>query len=188
MHPTKFRFIGQSPFRGEDFQKSTNQKQELPVVAMIVSESGRNEQSLQRTFQGCFLLNYWFILKSGFRGENYQEIDQPEEIIACDCHMFVNGSRRNGQSLLMFPIKFRFIWESGFRGEDFQTSTNQKQELAVTAMFVNRQRRLEQSLQRTFKECFLLSFDSFAQAVSEEKIFLKIDQSETRITCDGHVC
>ena len=30
--------------RGEDFQKSTNQKQELPVVAMFVNELGRNEK------------------------------------------------------------------------------------------------------------------------------------------------
>ena len=37
------------------FQKSTNQKQELPVVAMFVNESGGNEQSLQRTCHRCFL-------------------------------------------------------------------------------------------------------------------------------------
>ena len=42
MHPTKFRFIWPSGFR-EDFQKSTNQKQELPVAAMFVNGSGRNE-------------------------------------------------------------------------------------------------------------------------------------------------
>ena len=36
--------------------------------------------------------------------------------------------------------------------------------------------------------CFLPSFGSFGQAVSEEKIFLEIDQSETRISCGGHVC
>ena len=30
---------------------------------------------------------------------------------------------------------------------------------------------------------------SFGQAVSEEKIFfLEIKQSETRITCGGHIC
>ena len=28
------------------FQKSANQKQELPVVAMFVNKSGRNEQTL----------------------------------------------------------------------------------------------------------------------------------------------
>jgi hypothetical protein len=32
------------------------------------------------------------------------------------------------------------------------------------------------------------SFDSFGQAVSEEKIFLEINRSETRIACGGHVC
>jgi hypothetical protein len=35
---------------------------------------------------------------------------------------------------------------------------------------------------------FLPSFDSFGQVVSEEKIFLEINQSETRMTCGGHVC
>jgi hypothetical protein len=30
----------------EDFFKSTNQKQELPVAAMFVNGSGQNEQSL----------------------------------------------------------------------------------------------------------------------------------------------
>jgi hypothetical protein len=35
-----------SGFREEDFFKSANQKQELPVVAMFVNGSGRNEQNL----------------------------------------------------------------------------------------------------------------------------------------------
>jgi hypothetical protein len=42
---TKFRFIWPSGFR-EDFVKSANQKQELPMVAMLVNESELNEQSL----------------------------------------------------------------------------------------------------------------------------------------------
>jgi hypothetical protein len=37
---TKFWFIGPSGFRGEEFYKSTNQKQEFSVAAMFVSESG----------------------------------------------------------------------------------------------------------------------------------------------------
>jgi hypothetical protein len=37
----------------------------------------------------------------------------------------------------MLPIKFWFIWPSGF-GEDLNKSANQKQELPVAAMFVNR--------------------------------------------------
>jgi hypothetical protein len=39
-------------------------------------------------------------------------------------------------------------------------------------MFVNGLGRNEQSLQKTFHRCFLPSFGSFGQAVSEEKIFL----------------
>ena len=46
MLPTKFRFIWTSGFRGEDFFKSENQKKELPVAAMFVNGSGRNEPSL----------------------------------------------------------------------------------------------------------------------------------------------
>jgi hypothetical protein len=44
MLPNKFRFIWPSSFRGEDFKKSANQKQELPVAAMFVNGSERNEQ------------------------------------------------------------------------------------------------------------------------------------------------
>jgi hypothetical protein len=45
MLPTKLRFIWQSGFRGEDLKKSANQKQELPVAAMIVNRSELNEQT-----------------------------------------------------------------------------------------------------------------------------------------------
>ena len=50
----QFRFIWQTGFR-EDFQKSTNQKQELPVMAIFVNGLGPNEQSLQMTLHRCFL-------------------------------------------------------------------------------------------------------------------------------------
>jgi hypothetical protein len=46
MLPIKFRFIWPSSFRGEDLKKSANQKQELPVAAMLVNGSGQNEQCL----------------------------------------------------------------------------------------------------------------------------------------------
>jgi len=69
----------------------------------------------------------------------------------------------------MLPIKFRFIWANGFR-EESKKSANLKQESPVAAMFVNGLGRNEQSLQRTFHRCFLPSFGSFGQAVSEEKI------------------
>jgi hypothetical protein len=67
-------------------------------------------------------------------------------------------------------------------------ASNQKQELSMVAIFVNRSGRNEQSQQRTFHRCFLPSFGSFGQTVSEEKIFLEINQSKTRMACGGHVC
>jgi hypothetical protein len=43
MLPTKFRIIWPSGYRREEFFQSET---ELPVVAMFVNGSGRNEQSL----------------------------------------------------------------------------------------------------------------------------------------------
>ena len=72
----------------------------------------------------------------------------------------------------MLPTKFRFIWPSGFRGEDLKKkSTIQKQELPVVAMFVNGSGQNVQFLERTAHRCFLPSFSSFGQTVSEEKNF-----------------
>jgi hypothetical protein len=58
MLPTKFRFIWPSGFRGGDFFKLANQKQELPVVVMFGNGSKQNVHSLERTFHRCFLLNF----------------------------------------------------------------------------------------------------------------------------------
>ena len=58
MLPTKFRFIWPSGFRGEDFNKSANQKQELPVAAMFGNGSHQNVYSLERTFHRCFLPSF----------------------------------------------------------------------------------------------------------------------------------
>ena len=71
----------------------------------------------------------------------------------------------------MLPTQFRFIWINGFRGKDFQKLVNQKQELPVVAIFVDGSGQNEQSLQTTFHRCFLPSFGSFGQTVSEEKNF-----------------
>jgi hypothetical protein len=38
----------------------------------------------------------------------------------------------------MLPTKLEFIWPSGFRDEDLKISANQKQEMPVAAMFVNK--------------------------------------------------
>ena len=70
----------------------------------------------------------------------------------------------------MLHTRFRFIWPSGFGGEDVFKSANQKQELPVAAMFVNRSGQNEQFCERNFHRCFLSSFSSFGLEVSEEMI------------------
>ena len=124
MHPTKFWFIWPSGFR-EDFQKSTNQKKELPVVTMFVNGLGRNKHSLQRAAHRCFLPSFGSFGKAVSEEKNLknQQIRKKLPVVA----MFVNGSGRN-----------------------------------------------EHSLQRTFHRCFLPSFGSFGQAVSDEKICLNL--------------
>ena len=120
---------------------------------------------------------FQFIWPNGFRGEDFLEIDQSETRIACGGRLLTNwDDMRN-----FFQRTFHryFLPSFGSFGhavsEDkiFQKLTNQKQELPVVAMFVNGSGRNVQSLQRTFRRCFLPSFGSFGRAVSEEKIFLK---------------
>ena len=175
MLPTKFQFIWLSCFRGEDFQKSTNQKQESPVAAMFVNGSGRNEQSVQRTFHRCFLQSFIsFVQAVSEEKIFYKSTNQKQEfpVVA----MFVNRSKRNDQSLQRtfhrcFLQSFSSFGQAVSDEKLFQKSTNQKQESPVAAMFVNGSGRNEQSLQRTFHRCFLPCFGSFGHAVSQEKIF-----------------
>ena len=53
-----FDSFGKAVLEETFFYKSTNQKQELSVAAMFVSESEVNEQCLQKTFQGCVLPSF----------------------------------------------------------------------------------------------------------------------------------
>jgi hypothetical protein len=65
---------------------------------------------------------FWLIWPSGFRGEDFLEIDQPETRIAYGGHV----CKRIGAKWAIFiedlpqmlPTAFQFIWLSGFRGED----------------------------------------------------------------------
>ena len=69
----------------------------------------------------------------------------------------------------MLPTQFRIIWPSSFRGEEFKKSANQKQELPVWWPCLLMDRDGMSNLYRG--PSILLSFRSFGQAVSEEKIF-----------------
>ena len=87
-----------SSYREEDIQKSTNQKQEWPVAAMFINGSELNEQSLQMTFQGCFLPSFDPFGQAVSEETIFQKstIQKQELPVAA---MFVNGSGRNEQSL-----------------------------------------------------------------------------------------
>ena len=69
------------------------------------------------------LTKFRFIWPSGFRGDNFLEINQSETTIACGGHV----CKRIGTKLAVFiedlprmlPTKFRFIWPGSYRGEDF---------------------------------------------------------------------
>ena len=157
------------------------------MKAMFLIRSGQNEQSLQRTFHRFFLPNFGSFDHT-VSEKIFFQIDQSETRIS----MFVNGSGRNEQSLQR-TCHSRLLPSFGSFGQVVSEKilkklTHQKQELLVTAMFVNGSEINEHSFQRTFHRCFLPSFGSFGKVVSEEKIFLEIDQSETRIACGGHVC
>ena len=92
--PTMFRFIWPSCFRGKDFQKSTKQKQELPVAAMFVIELERNDPFLQRTFHRSFLPSFRSFGHAVTEEKIYQKsTNQKQELPVAV--MFVNGSGRN---------------------------------------------------------------------------------------------
>jgi hypothetical protein len=80
----------------------------------------------------------------------------------------------------MLPTKFLFIWPSSFRGEDLKKSANQKQELLTDWDKISNLYR--GSLIGAFYQVLL----HLAKRLQSR--FLKIDQSETRMACGGHVC
>ena len=98
MLPTTLRSIWPSCFIVEDFQKSTNQKQELPVVAMFVNGSGQNQQSLQRTFHRYFLPNFGSFGTAVSEDKIFRNRPNQKQELRMAA-IFVNGSGRNEEYL-----------------------------------------------------------------------------------------
>jgi hypothetical protein len=131
---TKFRFIWPSGFRGEDLKKLTNQKQELPVVAMFVNGSGQNVQSLDRTFYRCFLPSFssfgWRVSEEKIKMWKVNGRRSPSDGKSSRClwqgelkmyiHISINVST-NESSLCLFIFllvsrtnKFSILWQYMF--------------------------------------------------------------------------
>ena len=145
MLPTKFQFIWPSGFRGEDFFKSANQKQELPMVAMFVNGSELNRQSLQRTFQGCFLQCFGSFGQNQAVSEEKILKNRPIRHKYClwwpclitDRDGMSNLYRGPSIDIRCFLPSFGSFGQAVSEEKIFQISTNQKQELPVVAMFGN---------------------------------------------------
>jgi hypothetical protein len=86
MLPTKCRFIWPNGFRGEEFLKSANQKQESPMATMFVNGSGRNERYLQRIFHRCFLPSFGSFVgrlcKLEKRGDEIKKKHSPLKVLS----------------------------------------------------------------------------------------------------------
>ena len=97
MFPTKFRFIWTSGCRGEDLKKLTNQKQELPMVAMLANGFGHNEQSLQRTFYTCCLPSFGSFGEAVLKEKIFQKLTNQKQELPVAA-MFIKGSGLYEQS------------------------------------------------------------------------------------------
>ena len=85
MLPTKLRFIWPNGFRGEDSKKSANQKQELPVVAMFVT----NRDGMSNLHRGPSIDASYQVsdhLAKQFQ-RRFLKIGQSETRIACCGHV-----------------------------------------------------------------------------------------------------
>ena len=93
MLPIKLRFIWQSGFRGEYLKKSTNQKQELPLVAMFFMDRGEIG-NLQRGPAIDASTKFRIIWPNSFRGEEFKKSpnQKQESPVAA---IFVNGLGKN---------------------------------------------------------------------------------------------
>ena len=85
MLPTKFRFIWPNSFRGEEFLKSVNQKQESPAQpCLLMDRDGMSNlyrgPSIDASYQVSVHLAMWF-------QRRFLEIDQSETKIACGGHV-----------------------------------------------------------------------------------------------------
>ena len=103
------------------FQKFTNQKQELPVAAMFVNGSGRNQQSLQWTCHRCFLPSFGsFGLANSEEKIKKNRPIRNKKCLWRPCLLMDHDKMGNFIEDLpqMLPTKFHSIWLRGFRGED----------------------------------------------------------------------
>ena len=131
------------------------------MVAMFVNRSGRNEQSLQRTFHRCFLPSFGSFGQAVSEEKIFQKSNhQKQELPVAAKFVNESGHMSNIHTFHRFFLpSFCSVGQAVSEEKIFQKSTNQKQELPVVAMFINGSGQNVQSLERIFQV-----------SVSQEKI------------------
>ena len=87
----------------------------------------------------------------------------------------------------MLPTKFRFIWPNGFKREEFKNQPiRNKSHLWQSCLLTDRDEMSYLYRGPSIDGSYQVSVHLAKKF--QRKRFLKIDQSETRLACGGHVC
>jgi hypothetical protein len=87
MLPTKFWFIWQSGFREEDFLEIKQSETRIAFGGYVCQRIGTKLAIFIKDFPRMLPTKFQFNWPSGFRGDNFLEINQSETRIACGGHV-----------------------------------------------------------------------------------------------------
>ena len=153
MFPIKFRFIWPSSFRGEDFLKLVNQKQELPVVAMFVNGSDEMSSlyrgpSKDASYQGSVHLAMRFQRRRNLRNQPFRNknCQWPPCLFTDQAEMSNLYKGPWIDASYQVPIHLAKWFQRRRFKKIGQSLANQNKELPVAAMFANGSGWNDQSL------------------------------------------
>ena len=86
MLPTKLRFIWQSGFREEDFLEINQSETRIAFGGHVCQRTETKLAVFIKDFPGMLPTEFRFIWPSGFRRDDFLEINQSEARIACGGH------------------------------------------------------------------------------------------------------
>jgi hypothetical protein len=87
MLPTKFRFIWPSRFRGDNFLEINQSETRIVCGGHFCQRIGTKWANFIANLPRMLPTKFRFIWPSGFRGDNFLEINQSETRIVCGGHV-----------------------------------------------------------------------------------------------------
>jgi hypothetical protein len=87
MLSTKFQFIWESGFRGEDCLEINQSKTRMACGGHVCKRIGTKWAIFIEDLPRMLPTKFWFIWPGGFRGEDFLEINQSEIRMACGGHV-----------------------------------------------------------------------------------------------------